>query len=307
MQHLGEIISLVVAISWTVTALFADKASHRLGSMSANVIRLVLAAFFLAALLSCAAASAGKVLDKIREGLEKVKEAVKEVKSTVTEATSEDLPEIGNLLNLLMNMPSGGGNPGVFREETKPQAEPKPQEEADTSSWKTLADVLSLETDSREASWDEHSYVCIFRYAGTEWLVRAPFSKELDDAVRAVDYLAEDRKEQINAIIGPCEITKVIDLRTLALPQDELDQWIGKTGQDLLDAGWEYNGYHSDGTGLHICMVNGDFQYLVSFAEKLTMTQVFGEQPENMATATVTGIGFDGKSYHFDETKYLPD
>ena len=51
MQHLGEIISLVVAISWTVTALFADKASHRLGSMSANVIRLVLAAFFLAALL----------------------------------------------------------------------------------------------------------------------------------------------------------------------------------------------------------------------------------------------------------------
>ena len=51
MQHLGEIISLVVAMSWTVTALYADKASHRLGSMSANVIRLVLAVFFLAAIL----------------------------------------------------------------------------------------------------------------------------------------------------------------------------------------------------------------------------------------------------------------
>ena len=51
MQHLGEIIALVVAMSWTVTALFADKASHRLGSMTANVIRLVLATLFLALIL----------------------------------------------------------------------------------------------------------------------------------------------------------------------------------------------------------------------------------------------------------------
>ncbi|MBO4537006.1 MAG: DMT family transporter [Bacteroidales bacterium] len=51
MQHLGEIISLTVAVSWTVTALFADKASHRLGSMTTNVVRLVLASVFLAVIL----------------------------------------------------------------------------------------------------------------------------------------------------------------------------------------------------------------------------------------------------------------
>lgn len=51
MQYLGEIIALVVSLSWTVTALFADRASHRLGSMSANVIRLVLATFFLTLIL----------------------------------------------------------------------------------------------------------------------------------------------------------------------------------------------------------------------------------------------------------------
>lgn len=38
-------------MSWTVTALFADRASHRLGSMTANVIRLVLASVFLAVIL----------------------------------------------------------------------------------------------------------------------------------------------------------------------------------------------------------------------------------------------------------------
>lgn len=51
MNHFGEILSLVVAVSWTVTALYADKASHRLGSLTANVIRLSLAALFLAVLL----------------------------------------------------------------------------------------------------------------------------------------------------------------------------------------------------------------------------------------------------------------
>ncbi len=51
MQHLGEIIALVVAMSWTVTALFADKASHRMGTLSANIIRLFLAALFLALIL----------------------------------------------------------------------------------------------------------------------------------------------------------------------------------------------------------------------------------------------------------------
>ena len=51
MQHLGEIISLIVAVSWTVTAIFADKASHRLGSMTANVLRLSMAIVFLGLLL----------------------------------------------------------------------------------------------------------------------------------------------------------------------------------------------------------------------------------------------------------------
>ena len=51
MSHLGEIISLLVAVSWTFSAWFADKASRRIGSMVTNVIRLALATIFLAVLL----------------------------------------------------------------------------------------------------------------------------------------------------------------------------------------------------------------------------------------------------------------
>ena len=51
MPHLGEIISLVVAVLWTATALFSDEASRRIGSLSANVVRLSLASVFLGLLL----------------------------------------------------------------------------------------------------------------------------------------------------------------------------------------------------------------------------------------------------------------
>lgn len=42
MSYLGEILSLVVAVSWTATALFAEVGSKRLGSLQLNVIRMVL-------------------------------------------------------------------------------------------------------------------------------------------------------------------------------------------------------------------------------------------------------------------------
>ena len=51
MQNIGEILSLIVAVSWTATALFADIASHRIGSIPLNFIRMVLSLILLAALL----------------------------------------------------------------------------------------------------------------------------------------------------------------------------------------------------------------------------------------------------------------
>ena len=51
MQYLGEIISLVVAVMWTATALFADQASRRIGAMSTNLFRMIFSAILLAGLL----------------------------------------------------------------------------------------------------------------------------------------------------------------------------------------------------------------------------------------------------------------
>lgn len=51
MPFIGETIALIVAISWTATALFADEASHRLGSLPLNLIRMILSLTMLTLLL----------------------------------------------------------------------------------------------------------------------------------------------------------------------------------------------------------------------------------------------------------------
>jgi len=51
MQYFGEIIALIVAVSWTATALFADIASHRIGALPLNLIRMAMSLLFLSALL----------------------------------------------------------------------------------------------------------------------------------------------------------------------------------------------------------------------------------------------------------------
>lgn len=46
-SHIGEVASLGVAVCWTFSALYFEKAGHKVGSLSVNVIRVFLAVVFL--------------------------------------------------------------------------------------------------------------------------------------------------------------------------------------------------------------------------------------------------------------------
>lgn len=50
-MYKGEIISLIVALSWTTTAMFAEVASKRMGAVVMNVVRMSLSLLFLGATL----------------------------------------------------------------------------------------------------------------------------------------------------------------------------------------------------------------------------------------------------------------
>jgi Predicted membrane protein len=51
MQYTGELISIAVAVSWTVTALFIEQASRQIGSLVVNVIRMVFSFLLIGGLL----------------------------------------------------------------------------------------------------------------------------------------------------------------------------------------------------------------------------------------------------------------
>jgi len=53
MHYLGESISLVVAFSWTITAVFAEVASKRLTPIILNVVRMILSLLMLAVTMYC--------------------------------------------------------------------------------------------------------------------------------------------------------------------------------------------------------------------------------------------------------------
>ena len=132
---------------------------------------------------------------------------------------------------------------------------------------------------------------------GKYWLVKASAPEEVLKAYESVDFFDEERDAKQAAVIGECAIESVTDLETLALSREELDQWTGKSGQDMLDAGWELNGWHSEGNGLLVIMVNGSFQYNVSFGDTVETPEWGGEL--KMEEGVVDSITFAGPSYSF--------
>lgn len=51
MHYLGEIISIAVALSWTLSALFFEVAGKKIGSLTVNILRLIFAFFLLGTML----------------------------------------------------------------------------------------------------------------------------------------------------------------------------------------------------------------------------------------------------------------
>ena len=206
--------------------------------------------------------------------------------------TAETLAGVGNLIRQFLAPLTGETETAAPAEEPEPAA-------SDPAEWKTLADVLALETDGMERGTNGmDQYYLAFRYGGRYWMVTAGFSEELFRKLMNIDIFADDRKEQELAILGPCEIQSAVDLATRALPQEELDKWIGRTGGEMLEAGWEINGYTYEREGIRINMINGRFQYLVAFAEEIEVPQSFGDAPD-IADRTISGIRFAGHSYHY--------
>lgn len=117
---------------------------------------------------------------------------------------------------------------------------------ADTSSWKTVGDVPILDG---VYSWgyDDVNFICVFENNGTYYRMVVKLDEEANKRIEEIDWDKGEVERQTLDAISALPIDSIEDLSADMVPQDELDVLVGKTGQELLDAGYVFESYYMYG------------------------------------------------------------
>ncbi len=132
-------------------------------------------------------------------------------------------------------------------DETSQQAGNKDTSEgaAGPESWKTLGDILAIEgVYINERSSFAHQYIIAFTTDGTIYRAIANLTEEEEEAIFALDIFDENHEQKENELIAPVAITQLDNMSEKVLSGNELEKWIGKTGEELLNAGWTVSGWN---------------------------------------------------------------
>lgn len=189
---------------------------------------------------------------------------------------------------------TGGADDAATTEQTA--TDDAAGEAIDTSSYKTLGDVLAIEAEENEAAWDSSYYVYAFSYNGAPYRAIAEMTSELDEQISELDFLDEDHDEKLLAIIGPLPLKSFENLSDEMLSQEELDALVGKSGKDLIDDGFEFGGYSFyGGAETQAMMVKGLIDYEVTFDGSIS-GDADSDDSSLIMDLPVTSVSFYGLS-----------
>lgn len=141
---------------------------------------------------------------------------------------------------------------------------------SDFSSLKTLGDVLAIESELEASAWDEKHYIRAFVLDGAPVRVIADITAEQCDQINDLDFLDESYADKVHEIVSSAPISSIEDLSAELLTPEEQDALAGKTGQDLIDAGFEFQGFDMVGEyGTRANFDRGSIRFSVEFNEML--------------------------------------
>ncbi len=137
----------------------------------------------------------------------------------------------------------------------------------DPARLKTVGDVYTLigeNNDNSQEGYSETKYVCVFSADGVYYRVYADLTKDVSEAVWAIEFDDEARDRKIRDLLSPLTLVSVENLSEQIPPQAELDKLAGKTGKELFDDGWTYWYYNLD--DMEAGLNHDAFSYSVRFA-----------------------------------------
>ena len=157
-------------------------------------------------------------------------------------------------------------------------------------SLETIGDAMALESaEFRQSSGETNRFVYVFGLDGTYYRVIAPMTDEEFQEFMDLDYDDPDYDAKLEKIIGPLKIETWENLSDMIPPQEELDQWVGKTGQELFDAGWTNSGWNLD--EMEFWMDYGPFMYTVVMDGTVENVEDFDE--EDIAPLVVKSVTYN--------------
>ena len=159
----------------------------------------------------------------------------------------------------------------------------------DLDTVKTLGDLLGLPDVGSGLTGT--TYVYAFEQDGSTWRAVCDVSEETAQAIFDLDFDDPDYDRKLNDLIAPLPV-RVIENLTENLPtQQEADQYLGKTGQELIDDGWTVGFCNLD--DLRFEMNHGVYSYEITFDGKVKDPESFSEDTD-MGGLTVKTITCDG-------------
>lgn len=165
--------------------------------------------------------------------------------------------------------------------------------EVDPSSWTTLADAFATaDLDNLNYGYNEDCFVCISVHGESYVRTVAQMTDETYDKLCNLDMGAEDYNEQFAAIAGELELIEAKDVTSELISQEDIEQYVGKTGQELADDGFAFSSYFMYGgeqTGAEL--EKDSFSYMFTFD-----TQISEDQTEDGGAAIMDATIVEAES-----------
>ena len=161
---------------------------------------------------------------------------------------------------------NGGNNSGA---DSKPENSQTESGTAAAPNYATVGEIYAAAGSLDEYCVDPSDFAALFTLNGVVYRVEAESSEEVFDRVTAIDYSDPDYDAKVKAIFSSLKVTEVLNLTAGVPTEAELAAYVGKTGKDLLDAGFELGFGDFDLEETTYFLYKDYYQFRFTFNEKI--------------------------------------
>ena len=138
--------------------------------------------------------------------------------------------------------------------------------ESDELKWSKMSEAFAVALDDIAYMSEGKNYVFAFETDDGFYSVKAVSTDEIEEELATLDFNSENYQEQNEEILGSLDVVAIKDITDDYLDEDALEQFVGMTGEELMNEGFTFSYYVSYGGSPAIVAMNrGAFAYTFDF------------------------------------------